>query len=154
MAATVSTNKPTRVSERIRNLKKDAAAAPAATVTTTTNTRKGKDKANRKATPAKITKRTPTKKASPLNAKTYAAHHRFFMEPEQFSTMVEQHNADDNDQMWVSGKFYAAGPGEEAPAGSIEIDIKVPSGLRFLVFPGVLRLVEQEEEEEEDELSE
>jgi hypothetical protein len=156
MATTSSTKNPTRVSERIRNYKKAAAAtaaAPAAAHVATKNARKGKGKAktNRKASPSKITKRIP-KKASSAKAKVYAVHHRFFMEPEQLSTVVEQHNADNNnDQMWVGGKFYAAGPGEDIPAGAIEIVIKVPSGLKFLQFPDILKLMEGEEEEGEAE---
>jgi hypothetical protein len=170
MAPTVSAKKPTRVSERIQNLKKAATAATAATAAaavttdtittdtiTTKNARKGKT--NRKAAPSKVTKRTSTKKAIPApNKNAYAAHHHFFLAPEQLSDIVKQNQADGNQQMWVGGKFYAAGPGEEIPAGAIEIDIKVPAGLKFLVFPGVLRLVEGEEmvgagelEEDEDE---
>jgi hypothetical protein len=156
MAATVSAKKPTRVSKRIRNIKKAAATAATAasttnttvtTNTTTKNTRK--NKTNRKAVKSKVTKRVPTKKPATSNAnKTYATHHRFSLEPAQLSNILEPHSADGNDQMWVSGAFHAVDPGEEVPAGSVEIDIKVPAGLRFLVFPGVLRLVEGEEMEE------
>jgi hypothetical protein len=159
MAATVSAKKPTRVSKRIRNIKK-AAATPASTtnttVTTNTTTKKTrKNKTNRKAAQSKVTKRVPTKKPATSNAnKTYATHYRFFLEPAQLSNILESHNADGNDQMWVSGAFHAVDPGEEVPAGSVEIDIKVPAGLRFLVFPGVLRLVEGEEMEQAGALEE
>jgi hypothetical protein len=165
MAATISNKKPTRASERINNRNKAAAAAAVAvaaaaasdtTHTTTKNARKGKS--NHKTAPSKVAKRISAKKVARTSTakakKTYAAHHRFFMAPEQLSTIMEEHNNDGNDQMWVGGKFYAAGPGEEIPKGSLEIDIKVPSGLKFLVFPGVLKLVEGEEMEEEVEQEE
>jgi hypothetical protein len=158
MAPRLSTMQPTRSSTRLRERKeaadKAAAAESQATsgtiYTTTKNARKGK--ANRKTAPSKVAKRTPVKKVArtaTTNAKkAHAAHHSFFMSPEQLTTIMEEHNNDRNDQMWVGGKFYAAGPGEEVPAGSLEIDIKVPSGLTFLQFPGVLKLVEVEEMEE------
>jgi hypothetical protein len=156
------TTQPTRSSSRIRE-RKDAAgkAAAAAIVKTndpTKNARKGKGKgkgkgkATRKTTPSKIAKRATVKKTSRTpTKKAYHAHHRFFLEPEQLSSAIEQHQTDGNQQMWVGGKFYAADPDEEVPIGSIEIDIKVPSGFKFLQFPGVLRLVEGEEMEEERE---
>jgi hypothetical protein len=137
MAATVSTKKP---HQRLQ-------AHPRSAADTTT-------KNARKAVPTEITKRAPVKKELLINSKrAHAAHHRFFMEPEQLSTIMEQHNGDGNQQMWVGGTFYAVGPGEEV--GSVEIDIKVPAGFKFLVFPGVVKLVklvEGEEREEEGEI--
>jgi hypothetical protein len=164
MAATNSTKKPTRVSERIHNIKKAAAAAAVAAAASVASVTKNTVKANRNRNhkaPTKVTKRFPTKKpatsntkkSSPRNAKKpYAAHHHFFLEPEQLSNIPEQPNANGYDQMmWVSGAFHAAGPGVEVPAGSVEIEIKVPAGLKFLRFPGVLKLVAEEEEEDEEE---
>jgi hypothetical protein len=108
----------------------------------------------RKAVPTEITKRAPVEKEVLINTKrAHAAHHRFFMEPEQLSTIIEQHNDDGNQQMCVGGTFYAVGPGEEV--GSVEIDIKVSAGFKFLVFPGVVKLVklvEGEEMEDEGEI--
>jgi hypothetical protein len=152
MAATVSTKKPTRVSERIGNLKK-AATAAAIVTTKNTNIIERNRKPKGKATPSKVNKPAPAKKAarsSIANAKKpHAVHHRFFLEPEQLSNALQQHHANDSDQMWVGGVFHAAGPGEKVPDGSIEMDIKVPEGLKFLCFPEVLKLVEEEMEEEE-----
>jgi hypothetical protein len=158
MAPRLSTMQPTRSSTRLHERKEAADKAAAAesqaasgtTHTTTKNARKGKS--NRKTAPSKVAKRTPVKKVArtaTTNAKkAHAAQHRFFVWPEQLSTIMELHNNDGNDQMWVGGKFYAAGPGEEVPTGSLEIDIKVPSGLTFLQFPGVLKLMEVEEMKE------
>jgi hypothetical protein len=63
--------------------------------------------------------------------------------------IIKQHQTDGNHQSWVSGTFHAADPGEEVPAGSLELTIKVPTGLKFLLFPEVLRLEEKEQDEEE-----
>jgi hypothetical protein len=163
-----SNSKPTRVSKRIINIKKTAAAAAAAAVVTK-NTHKANlvtkntHKANRNLkAPAKITKRgRATKKSSPRTVnktspnkakKANATHHRFFLEPEQLSDVLEQRSAAPNadEMMWVSGAFHAADPGVEVPVGSVEIEIKVPKGLKFLRFPGVVRLVAVEEEEEDE----
>jgi hypothetical protein len=161
MAASNSTKKPTRVSKRILNIKKAAAAAAAVVVTSVTeNSKKNKkNKATRKRNhkaPAKNTKRGRPTKASPGNVnkakKACTAHHRFFLEPEQLSDVLEQHNTTADEMMWVSGAFHAAGPGVEVPVGSVEIDIKVPKGLKFLRVPGVLRLVAAEDEDEEVEM--
>jgi hypothetical protein len=154
-----STTQPTRSSTRIRECKeaavKAAAAAAAGTVTidtTTKNARKGKSNPKRNSGRSKNTKRAAIKKTSRVpTKKTNAAHHRFFMEPEQLSTILEQHQSDGNQQMWVGGKFYAVEPGEKVPNGSLELEIKVPSGFKFLVFPDLLRLVEGEEMEEMEE---
>jgi hypothetical protein len=166
-----STTQPTRSSSRIRERKKAAAeaaiaaiaataATAAATVgadTATKNARKcmGKDKgkAKRRTAPSKVTKRAAVKKTTRAPAKkTNAAHHRFILAPEQLTTVLEQYQADGNHQMWVGGKFYAVDPGEEVPAGSVELEIKVPSGLKFLVFPGVVKLWEGGEMEEQGEM--
>jgi hypothetical protein len=163
-----SNSKPTRVSKRIINIKKTAAdaaiaAAAAAAVVVTKNTHKANR--NLKA-PTKITKRgRPTKKSSPRTVNktspneaknANAAHHRFFLEPEQLSDVLEQRNASPNadEMIWISGAFHAADPGVEVPVGSVEIEIKVPKGLKFLRFPGVVKLVAVEEEGEEDEMEE
>jgi hypothetical protein len=56
--------------------------------------------------------------------------------------IIDQYCADGNPQQRASGHFHAADPGEVIPAGSVEITIKVPTGLNFLHLPEVLKFVE------------
>jgi hypothetical protein len=59
---------------------------------------------------------------------------------------TDQHAAND----WVDGQVCVAADGQKVPVGSIEIVIKVPSRMKFLLFPKVLKLVETKEGEEEE----
>jgi hypothetical protein len=51
----------------------------------------------------------------------------------------------------TSRTIYVA---EEITVGVVESDIKVPAGVKFLVFPGLLNLVEGEQIEGEGEMEE
>jgi hypothetical protein len=168
MAPTISVMQPTRSSKRLRDRKEAAdkaaaaaaisAVAAAATATSITTTkshgnRKGKDAPrtvtkNRKgkAAPRKVTK--PIKPIAPKNT------HRYFLTLDQLSNILNQHDADGLPQQWVGGDFYAAGPGEVIPDGSLELMIKVPAGHKSFKFPDILELLEGEEMQREGEMEE
>jgi hypothetical protein len=92
--------------------------------------------------------------------KTRATKLRYFLTTEQLSTIIESHAASRQPYEWVCGDFAFAAASEEIPAGSLELSIKVPSGMKFLVFPKILKVVggvdecemeEQEGQEEQEE---
>jgi hypothetical protein len=77
---------------------------------------------------------------------------RYFLTTEQLSEVIESHDENNLSHEWVQGDFAFAAKGEVIPTGSLEMLIKVPSGVDFLVFPRILNLeggVEEEEQEEE-----
>jgi hypothetical protein len=82
---------------------------------------------------------------------------RYFITTDQLSDITKSHAAKRQAQEWVRGDFSFAAAGEEIPAKSLELSIKVPSGLNFLLFPNVLKLeggVVEEEMGEEHEVEE
>jgi hypothetical protein len=95
---------------------------------------------------SKVTK--PTKKAPIICTTKF----RFFLTPDQLSDVIKSHSTNKQLHEWVKGDFSFAAPGEQIPTGSLEVSIKVPSGLEFLVFPKVLKVeggtVEEEMAEE------
>jgi hypothetical protein len=157
MAPTITTQ-PTRSSSRIAELKKKAAEASAAVATPKAHTNKRKrgkrgptkvcnittSKLKKDVTDiSKVTK--PTKKATIIRTTKF----RFFLTPDQLSdVIIKSHSTNKQLHEWVKGDFSFAAPGEQIPTGSLEVSIKVPSGLEFLVFPKVLK-VEGETVEEE-----
>jgi hypothetical protein len=83
---------------------------------------------------SKVTK--PTKKAPIIRTTKF----RFFLTPDQLPDVIKSHNTNKQLHEWVKGDFSFAAPGEQIPTGSLEVSIKVPSGLDFLVFPKVLKV--------------
>jgi hypothetical protein len=93
-------------------------------------------------------------KVTKAKAKARTTKLRYFLTTEQLSEVIESHDENNLSHEWVKGDFSFAAKGEVIPTGSLEMLIKVPSGLDFLVFPRILKLergVEEEEEEEEHE---
>jgi hypothetical protein len=156
MAPTISSIQPTRSSKRLRdrNEAADKAAAAAAisavavasAIATSITTTKSHGNRKGKAAPRKVTK--PIKPIAPKKT------HRYFVTLDQLSNILNQHDADGLPQQWVGGDFYAAGPGEVIPDGSLELMIKVPAGHKSFKFPDILKLLEGEETQREGEMEE
>jgi hypothetical protein len=67
---------------------------------------------------------------------------RYFLTTEQLSEVIESHDENNLSHEWVKGDFAFAAKGEVIPTGPLEMLIKVPSGVDFLV--------EEEDEHESD----
>jgi hypothetical protein len=83
---------------------------------------------------------------------------RYYLTLDQLSDITESYVANKQPHEWVTGNFHLAAAGEEVPAGSLELTLKVPSGMKFLEFPQVLKVEgggtgEEEMEDEEGESS-
>jgi hypothetical protein len=110
----------------------------------------------------KVTKAKAKAKAKAPVARTTKL--RYFLTTKQLSEVIESHDENNLSHEWVKGDFSFAAKGEVIPTGTLEMLIKLPSGLDFPVFPRILKLeggveeqekkqqeAEEEEEEEEEE---